>query len=93
MRPVAIAAVFAFTCSAIAHAQSSDPSWLDDLNFQIEAQRGCKVSWLVRVHEGELGGRKTYEARVRCLDGRMFDAQRIGEGEAFTFKACEIQTC
>jgi hypothetical protein len=48
---------------------------------------------LMKVHEGELGGKKTYEARVQCEDGRMFDATRIGEVDSFTFKACDIQVC
>jgi hypothetical protein len=78
---------------APAFAQSADPAWLDDLSMQIEGQKQCKIAYLMKVQEGELGGQKTYEARVQCEDGRMFDAQRIGEVDSFTFKACEIQVC
>jgi hypothetical protein len=79
--------------TAPAFAQSADPAWLDDLSMQIEGQKQCKIAYLMKVQEGELGGQKTYEARVQCEDGRMFDAQRIGEADSFTFKACEIQVC
>jgi hypothetical protein len=82
-----------FASLAPALAQSSNPAWLDDLSMQIEGQKQCKIAYLMKVHEGELGGQKTYEARVQCEDGRMFDAQRIGDVESFTFKACEIQVC
>jgi len=82
-----------FASLAPALAQSADPAWLDDLSMQIEGQKQCKIAYLMKVHEGELGGKKTYEARVQCEDGRMFDAQRIGEVDSFTFKACEIQVC
>jgi hypothetical protein len=71
----------------------SDPSWLDDLNFQAESQQKCKIMYLMRWRESELAGKKTYEARLQCEDGRQFDAQRIGDVEPFTFKACDTQVC
>lgn len=93
MPRLATGLVLFLTLVTSASGQSSDPSWLDDLTFQAESQIQCKISYLLRVHEGELGGQKTYEARVQCEDGRQFDAQRIGEIEQFTFKACEVQVC
>lgn len=76
-----------------ANAQSADPAWLDDLRFDIETQLQCEIAYIVRMKEGQLGAKKTYEARVQCADGRMFDASRIGEGAMFTFQACETQVC
>ncbi len=93
MRFTTTIAVLAMLTATPSFAQSSDPAWLDDLSFEIENVKQCKISYLIKVHEGELGGRKTYEARVQCEDGRMFDATRIGDGEEFTFKACEQQVC
>jgi len=93
MRRAVLIAFFALVAVMPAFAQSSDPSWLEDLNFQIEGQKQCKVAYLIQVREGELGGKKTYEARVQCEDGRMFDAVRVGEFESFKFKACEQQVC
>ena len=87
MRRAVLIAFFALVAVMPAFAQSSDPSWLEDLNFQIEGQKQCKVAYLIQVREGELGGKKTYEARVQCEDGRMFDAVRVGEFESFKFKA------
>ena len=87
------AACLALALPATAIAQSSDPAWLDEMNFQLRAEKQCEVSYLIRVREGTLGEKPTYEARVQCIDGRMFDATRIGETEPFTFKACELQAC
>jgi hypothetical protein len=78
---------------ANSRAQGSDPPWLDDLAFQISVEKACDVELLMNVREGELGEKRTYEARVRCADGRMFDATRIGEEEDFTFKTCDVQVC
>lgn len=76
-----------------AYAQSSDPAWLEDLNFQIAIDKQCEVVYLVKMQEGLLGGEPTFEARVQCEDGRMFDASRIGETAPFTFTECSIQVC
>ncbi|MCU0790400.1 MAG: hypothetical protein MUE79_05020 [Nitratireductor sp.] len=93
MLRLATGLVLSFALAGSVMAQSADPSWLEDLTFQAEAQKQCKIAYLLRVHEGEVGGQKTYEARVQCEDGRQFDAQRIGEVEQFTFKACDTQVC
>ncbi|MEZ5872329.1 MAG: hypothetical protein R3D32_10840 [Nitratireductor sp.] len=74
-------------------AQSADPSWLDDLKEQIAIVEQCEVSYYLNMREGKLGADLTFEARVQCVDGRMFDASRIGENTAFTFKRCEIRVC
>lgn len=78
---------------ANAHAQSSDPAWLDDLNFQIATFKQCEVAYILNMREGTLGGQNTYEARVQCEDGRMFDASRIGDDAPFTFEKCDTQVC
>ncbi|MEM7464448.1 MAG: hypothetical protein AAF362_17395 [Pseudomonadota bacterium] len=82
-----------FLSSSGAFAQSADPAWLEDLNFEIAAEKQCEITYIVRMQEGVLGGQPTYEARVQCEDGRMFDASRIGEVAPFTFALCEIQVC
>ncbi len=74
-------------------AQTTDPAWLEELNFEIAAEKQCEVIYIVRMQEGVLGGQPTYDARVQCEDGRMFDASRIGEAAPFTFALCEIQVC
>ena len=77
----------------LAFAQSSDPAWLDELKDQLALEKQCNVILLMNMREGELGGELTYEARVKCEDGRMFDASRTGKGGLFDLKTCEIQTC
>ncbi len=79
--------------SGSALAQSSDPAWLDELKVQAQALEQCEIDVIVRMQEGTLGGNPTYEARIRCADGRMFDANRIGSAGYFTFKTCDIQVC
>lgn len=87
------AVVSAMLLPSVALAQSSDPSWLDDLKDQLQFEKECKVSYLMNMREGELGGKLTYEARVQCEDGRMFDASRTGSDGPFELKACESQVC
>ena len=59
-------------------AQSNNPAWLDPLKAEIES---------------ELAGRRLYEARVQCADGRMFDASRQEPDPHFKFQACGVQVC
>ena len=79
--------------ASITFAQTSDPAWLDTLNYEMERQEQCEVAYYIRIKEGALGAEKTYEARLQCVDGRQFDATRIGENANFEIKACEVETC
>lgn len=79
--------------TSFSFAQTSDPAWLDTLNFEMEREQECEVAYYIRIKEEILGTKKTYEARVQCVDGRQFDASRVGEVEDFEIKACEVETC
>lgn len=92
-RSIAAATVLALASAVSAYAQSSDPAWLDQLQFEIRAAKRCEISYLIRVHEGRLGEKTTYEARVQCQDGHMYDASRTGEDAPFVFTQCERQVC
>lgn len=74
-------------------AQTADPEWLNSLNFQMERDEQCEVAYYIRIKEDTLASEKTFEARLQCVDGRQFDATRIGEFEDFKVKRCEIETC
>lgn len=87
------ATVMLISMPALAAAQSSDPAWLDVLQEQIAFDKNCEIAYLLNMREGVLGGQQTFEARVQCVDGRMFDASRIGTTAHFEFRACEIQAC
>ena len=89
---IVLFASFAIAPGAVL-AQSSDPAWLDELKDQLQFDKQCTVVYLMNMREGELGGQPTYEARVQCEDGRMFDASRTGKTGVFEFKACETQVC
>lgn len=94
MRTIAVIAFLALLIGpGAAFAQSSDPAWLDDLNEQIAFDKQCEIAYLLNMREGTLGGQPTFEARVQCVDGRMFDASRVGSAGFFEFKACEVQAC
>lgn len=76
-----------------AQGQSGNPAWLDDLKSQLQVEERCGVELFLNIHEGKLGSGNSYEARVRCRDGRMFDASRIDPDKKFTIKACKIAVC
>ena len=76
-----------------AFAQSSDPAWLDNLKDQLARDEQCNVEYFVNVREGELAGRRTFEARAQCTDGRQFDGARTEPDRDFTISECGIQVC
>ena len=90
-----ILVVFSFLLisTSLIHAQSSDPAWLDDVRAQAAVELSCEVTYFVNIDEGELGGRKTFSARVQCADGRRFDATRTEPEETFEFRTCDTQVC
>ncbi|MGB7285820.1 MAG: hypothetical protein WBC71_02710 [Salaquimonas sp.] len=91
---LALAITAGLSCSPYsATAQTSDPEWLNALNFQMERDEQCEVAYYIRIDEGELGADKTFEARLQCVDGRQFDATRIGEFDDFEIRRCEVETC
>lgn len=88
---LALAASAAMT--APLSAQSSDPAWLEDLKQQLEQDQECEVSYFINMREGQIGTNTYFEARVQCLDGRMFDANRTEPESQFTIKACGAAVC
>ncbi|MCY6382153.1 hypothetical protein [Hoeflea prorocentri] len=74
-------------------SQSSDPAWLDDLGQQLQTEQECAVNYFLNMQEGQLGANRYYEARVQCVDGRMFDASRTEPDKKFTIRPCEVAVC
>ncbi len=74
-------------------AQTTDPSWLKELTWQLTVEKKCEPEFYMNVEEGVVGGRIYYEARVMCTDGRSFDANRINPDLHFTIEPCEIDVC
>jgi hypothetical protein len=85
--------VFLALASQQAAAQSNNPAWLDQLKTEIAEAKSCDVTLFINIRESELAGRRLYEARVQCADGRMFDASRQEPDEHFAFQACDVQVC
>lgn len=90
---VAAAVALAVATAMPASGQSSDPAWLDSLSTQLAVEEQCEVEYYVNISEGELAGRKTFEARAQCRDGRQFDASRTEPETVFTLKECGVQVC
>ena len=76
-----------------ASAQSTDPAWLDAVSEQLARDEQCLVEYFVNIREGELAGRKTFEARAQCRDGRQFDAARTEPEKEFRVQICEVVVC
>ena len=88
----AVVAVSTFVATT-ALAQSNDPAWLDDLGRQLRSEKQCEPNLYINMREGQLGTNKYYEARVQCVDGRMFDASRTEPDETFSIQACGVAVC
>lgn len=93
LKSTVIAAVMISALTATAHAQSSNPAWLDQLSEQLAAEKQCAVDYFVNIKEGELAGRLTFEARAQCADGRQFDGSLTEPAEEFTISQCGVQVC
>ena len=76
-----------------AFAQSADPAWLDELNFQLAIEEECEVLYYMWLREVPADGQIAHEARAQCADGRQFDATRISPDVNFTLKRCGIEVC
>ncbi|WP_306118565.1 MULTISPECIES: hypothetical protein [unclassified Roseitalea] len=90
---LAVGSVAGLTAAQAAFAQSTDPAWLDEVTAQLARDEQCQVEYYVNIAEGELAGRRTFEARAQCRDGRQFDAARTEPEEEFTLSLCEVQVC
>lgn len=89
--PATVAALCVLTAQAF--AQASDPAWLDTVGDQAARKLGCEVTLYLLAREGDLGGRKTFEVRIQCADGRRFDASRVEPETDFNFRTCDTQVC
>lgn len=76
-----------------AFAQSTDPTWLQELEWQLLSEKQCEPEFYVSAREGKLAGRVYYEARVQCRDGRRFDASRLNPELYFTITPCGTTIC
>ena len=85
--------VFAMSTPLPIAAQSSDPAWIEDLEFELAVNHECKVVDYLNMQEGKLGGKNFYSAKVKCEDGREFDASKTETDEEFSIRQCEVITC
>ncbi|MCY0094637.1 hypothetical protein [Hoeflea ulvae] len=93
IRRFTTAAAMTLAVMSLAHAQSANPAWLDQLSEQLAAEKDCAVEYFVNLREGELAGRLTFEARAQCADGRQFDGSLTEPAENFTISECGVQVC
>ncbi len=90
---VAVVLLLCVTGASAVLAQSTDPAWLDDLSEQLASQLECEANYFVNIQEGQLGASRYYEARVQCLDGRLFDATRTEPDRDFLIRPCGKAIC
>jgi hypothetical protein len=88
-----LAAVLGVILTPFAHAQSSNPAWLDQLSEQLAIEKQCAVDYFLNIKEGELAGRLTFEARAQCADGRQFDGALTEPADEFIISECGVQVC
>ena len=88
-----LAVVLGLGLIPLAHAQSSNPAWLDQLSQQLAIEEQCAVDYFLNIKEGELSGRLTFEARAQCADGRQFDGALTEPADEFTISQCGVQIC
>lgn len=93
LKTILIASTMALALASLAHAQSADPAWLDNLSEQLAVEQDCAVEYYLNIKEGQLAGRLTFEARAQCADGRQFDGSLIEPAEEFTISECGVQVC
>ena len=79
--------------ASLPFVQADDPTWLQELTWQLQSELQCEPQFYVNVQEGMIGENVYYEARVMCVDGRSFDANRINPDLHFTIKPCEVEVC
>ena len=92
-RRTLVFAMLALLGPSSAMAQSQNPAWIEELESQLAISHECKVVEFLKMHEGKLGGRGMYTARVKCADRRMFDAYKLEPQEEFLIKKCEVVVC
>ena len=90
---ILLAAFCALAAPALLHAQSENPAWLDELARQIADQEQCEVGFYIFMDEQKLGGRKTVQAKLQCVDGRQFDASRTEPATEFEISECGTRVC
>ena len=89
MRRVVLAALV--VGSPIA-ARAAEP-WELVLKDQLQRQYKCELARVVSAREVEVGGRRTFEGRVLCRDGREVDFSRASTHTRFELKLCQPVVC
>lgn len=82
-----------FTIIPFAAAQSTNPAWLEELEYELVTDFDCYVVEYLSMHEGKLGGLNMFYAKVKCADGRQFDASKTELEEEFNITLCKVVAC
>lgn len=85
--------IFGLMLSSQVTAQSQNPGWIEDLEYELAAKQECEVAEYLGINEGKIGSRYFYFAKVKCVDGREFDASKTEPQEEFEIRICEVQSC
>lgn len=89
MRAILAAALAA---SAAASVLAAEP-WELVLRGQLRHQYKCTLASIVFAREVEIAGRRTFEGRAACVDGREVDFSRAGTHTRFELRLCQPAVC
>lgn len=66
------------------------PQWQQQLESQLDKDKGCQVNFLSNIHLRIINGKETISARAHCTDKRAFDVSRLGPDQPYKIEECEI---
>lgn len=69
----------------------AQPSWQNDLGFELDFLHQCRIAYLSHVVERWIDGRHVVMAKAHCDDARVYDAMRPGDFEPFQLSECRTE--
>lgn len=68
---------------------TSHAKYEDIVSDLLAAETDCDVAFLSEVREAERDGYPHVEARVHCLDGRVYDVTWDAQTDGFHYRRCD----
>lgn len=65
------------------------PQWQQQLESQLNRDKGCQVNFLSNIRLRIINGKEAVSARAHCTDKRAFDVSRLGPDQPYKIEECE----
>ncbi|MHA1565058.1 MAG: hypothetical protein ACTSX7_07080 [Alphaproteobacteria bacterium] len=91
MRLMNVALTVAFLMSGAMSTSAAEEDWRLDLEWQLDEEHACAVSYLTNIIEREVDGKMVVFVRAHCDDGRAFDGVRDDEFSLFDLQSCQLE--